>query len=56
MSGSGAESRNATIKEIVGAYCSRYPMDKSGACSRGGGGEEDMEESKVDGEGECERK
>ena len=37
VSGGVAETGTATIKAMVGAACSGYPMDKSGACSSGGG-------------------
>ena len=37
MSGGGSEASTKTIKAMVGASCSGYPRDKSGACGRGGG-------------------
>ena len=37
VSVSGAEARNATLKEMVGAASSGYPRDKIGACSSGDG-------------------
>ena len=38
VSGGGSDSRNTTIAEMVGAYRSRYPRDKSEARSIGDGG------------------
>ena len=38
MSGGGAENRKANLVDMVVAYHSRYPMDKSGAYSSGDGG------------------
>ena len=38
VSGGRAENGNTTLVKMVGASHSRYPRDKSGVCSRGGGG------------------
>ena len=42
VSGGGAEARNETLAEMVGAFHYIYPRDRSGACRSGyGGGDRD---------------